>query len=224
MEINKASYNRDDSIAEWSKIPESFHYLRPWASKYGLRGLTVYHGRLPALSNLASHDELLELRLAYKEISEHGDGPQITQWCLSIPSNSPLSETKERIRGLLLLFERLAEYGLSPFNNGQVRYISPHSAAFNWDALPPNLGIWKPWLKRFQDLRTEHDLLEHVENADKTQLRELRELCDFMSKFGAELSKWCEQTNKKGNPASDEAFQAEWLFLLCDFARSRINA
>jgi hypothetical protein len=35
------------------------------------------------------------------------------------------------------------------------------------------------------------------------------------------LLKWCESNNKEESPFAREAFQAEWLFLLVDFAQSK---
>lgn len=224
MPINKQHDRDDDSTEGWTEIPQSLQYLRPWAASFGMRGLTVYHGGLPSLNRLATQEELLELSRAYDAISERGEGPEITRWCRSVPSESVLNEVKEEIRGLLLLFERLAEYGLSPFTDGHVRYSAPAPKTFNWSLLPPGLRNWEPWLRKFEGLRTEHDLFEYVQRANAVQLCELAALCDQLGASGEQLSEWCTRTNRKGNPAGDEAFQAEWLFLLGDFAQSRINS
>jgi hypothetical protein len=214
----------DDLPSQWSDVPQAFQYLYPWASKFGLRGLTVYFGERPPLRKFASEAELIELSAAYETIARSGDVPAITAWCLSIPPEASANEAKEQIRGLLLLFERLADaYGLRPFTDGRVRYITPDLPPFDWSVLPPHLRHCEPWLRRFEGLRTEEDVFQYTQCASGEQLRELAALKQFLDGDGQPLLEWCEANNVKGNPAMREAFQGEWLFLLVDFAKSRIE-
>jgi hypothetical protein len=191
---------------DWNQLPKSLRYLRPWAAKYGIRGLTVYFGKRPPLAKWASKDELVELRTAYDTIAQRGDADAITAWCLSIKSSDPANEVKEHLRGLLLLFERLAEYELPPFADGEVRYVAPEPPAFDWSVLPSHLDAWKPWLKKFEAMRTEWELYEYVQQADASQLRELRELKDLIDRDGEVMRNWCDSSNVTGNPAEREAF------------------
>jgi len=208
--------------SDWNQIPKSVRYVKPWATAYGIRGLTVYFGRKRPLAKWATEDELVELRTAYRTIAKRGDADAITAWCLSIQSDHPANEVKEHVRGLLLLFERLADYDLLPFNDGKVRYISPDPPPFDWSVLPSHLKQWKPWLQKFEGLRTEGDLHEYVQRATQSQLRELQALKKLIDREGQALRDWCASTDVKGNSAKHEAFQAGWLFLLEYFARSRI--
>lgn len=211
-----------DAVVNWKEVPVAFYYLRPWAFVFGIRGLTVYFGEKPPLSHYVTDDEVADLSAAYETISRRGDADAITRWCLSVPPHSPATEAREQIRGLLLLFERLAEYGLSPFADGQVRFRTRLPRVFDWSVLPQHLRYWEPWLRKFESLRGEHQLLSYVRDADETRVRELAELCDLLSRNGEELSAWCELANTKGHPAEYEAFQAEWLFVLVDFFESRM--
>jgi hypothetical protein len=213
----------DASVTEWREVPESFRYLKGWASKYGLRGLTVHFGKQPPLEKLASSGEMAELRTAYGEIARRDDTSAISEWCLSIRPETPANEAKEHIRGLLLLFERLADRGVPPFADGRVKFLRPEPRQFDWSVLPPSLELFKQWLKRFEELRTEHDLFEYLQNASETQLYELAELRKLINRDGNRLLEWCEAHVLRGDPAEYEAFQAEWLFLLVDFAKSRIE-
>lgn len=212
-----------NAIMTESDTPVWMHYVLPFAAQFGVRGLTVYYREPLAPSDLATPEELADLCQVYADISRHSDGPTIAHWCFSIQRESPMNEIKEHVRGLLLLFERLGDFGLSPFTDGQVRYVVPDTKPYDWSVLPSHLSEWRSWLEKFELLRTEHDLFEYVDNADDVQLRELVTLRDKLDTSGDELAKWCEQTNVKGNSAKHEAFQAEWLFLLGDFARLRID-
>jgi hypothetical protein len=202
----------------WTYVPEKLQYLQNWASKYGLRGLTVSFGQAPPLPSKA---ELVELGTAYETIARRGNVSAITQWCLSIDPQTPPIEAREEIRGLLLLFEQLGDRGLSPFLDGQVRFIPFDSPLFDWSVLPLALQEWEPWLKKFESLRTEHDLYEYVQNATLEQVRELAALKALIDRNGPSLLAWCEANNVRGNPAKHEAFQAEWLFILADLVKSR---
>jgi hypothetical protein len=212
-----------ESDSTWEHVPQSLWYLKEWASKFGLRGLTVYFGKQPPLRKLASPEELVDLRAAYEEILRREDAPAISEWCLSIRPETPANDAKEHIRGLLLLFERLAERDLLPFTDGRVRFLHPKPRAFDWTVLPATLSHFEPWLRKFERLRTEHDLYEYVQYANETQLRELAELKRLLDSEGSALLEWCEAHISKGNLAEYEAFQAEWLFLLVDFAHSKIQ-
>jgi len=171
---------------------------------------------------LASKAELVELRTAYEAIATRGHGLAITQWCLSIPAKTPAREASEEVRGLLLLFERLAERDLSPFTDGRVRYVPPESPPLDWSKLPDSLREWLPWLKKFGE-SSEFELYEYVQDATEEQLRELATLKELMDRDGETLFAWCEANNIEGNPAEYEAFQAEWLYVLVDFAKSRMK-
>lgn len=206
----------------WDHVPQTFQYLRVWASRYGLRGLTVYFGRQPPLEKLASRGELVELRAAYEIIAERGDAAAISAWCLSVRAGTAANEAKEHIRGLLLLFERLADRGLPPFTDGRVRFISPEPQPFDWSVLPAHLRQFEPWLKKFEEFG-EYDLYQYVQHANESQVRELAALKELLDHDNESLSEWCATNNRKGNPAKHEAFQAEWLFVLVDFAESRIE-
>lgn len=206
----------------WTHVPQMLHYLRKWACDYGLRGLTVYFGEQPPLSTLATPEELVELRTAYETIVRREDAPAISEWCLSAPAKAIANDAREHIRGLLLLFESLAERGLLPFTDGRVRFLSPDPQPFDWSVLPPHLRPWKPWLTKFEDLRTEHDLYEYVQNASDDQFQELLDLKGLLDRNDQALMEWCDTNSKKGDPAEREAFQAGWLFLLADFASSGI--
>jgi hypothetical protein len=210
--------------SEWNQIPKRLRYLESWAAKYGIRGLTAYFCRHPPLSKWATNDELVDLRSAYEAIAKRGDADAITAWCLSIQSDHPANDVKEQVRGLLLLFERLADYDLPPFNDGKVRYISPDPPPLDWSILPAHLEQWKPWLKNFEGLRTESDFYEYAKQASQSQLRELRALKELIDREGQGLIDWCTANDVKDGPAENEAFQAGWLFLLVDFAKTRIRA
>lgn len=202
-------------------VPPTLQYFVPWAAKYGLRGLTVHFGQRPSREKLATDEELIELVTAYEVIAARGDGPTITAWCLSVMPGTAANEAKEHIRGLLLIFERLAEYGIRPFTDERVRFLRPDPPPFNWNLLPPTLREWEPWLSKFEGLRTEADLYSYVRYASEDQVRELAALKELLDERGESLLSWCEASNGIDNPASREAFQAEWLFLLVDFAGSR---
>jgi hypothetical protein len=215
--------NVDGQSEPWSRVPESLRYLRPWSLKFGLRGLTAYFGRQPPLSKIASVDELAELKLAYESIARRGDAERINAWCLSIRPGDAANDVKEQIRGLLLLFERLGDRGLTPFSDGRVRFVVPAPPPFDWSVLPEHLQLWKSWLQRFEHLTTEDDVFQYAQNASGDQLRELTSLSDLLRRDGHLLRGWCEANDTAGKPAAREAFQAEWLFLLEYFASSRIE-
>jgi hypothetical protein len=215
--------NIDEQSEPWSLVPESLQYLRPWAIKFGLRGLTAYFGRQPPLSKFASVDELAELKLVYESIACRGDGERINAWCLSIRPGDAANDVKERIRGLLLLLERLGDRGLTPFSDGRVRFVVPEPPPFDWNVLPEHLNQCKFWLQRFEHLTTEDDVYQYAQNASGDQLRELAALADLLWRDGPLLREWCESNDAAGKPAAREAFQAEWLFLLEYFASSRIE-
>lgn len=211
------------SSSIWKHLPDEFQYLQKWADKYGLRGLTVYFGKQPPLEKLASKEELVQLRTAYETIAKRGDGSRIVQWCLSDSAETPENEIKEEVRGLLLLFEQLADRGLVPFTDGQVRYVFPDPPPLDWSLLPPFLQAWVPWLKKFEMLRTEYEMYCYVDAANEEQLRELAALSDQMDRDGEALTTWCQENDNEGDPAENEAFQAGWLYVLADFAKSRMK-
>ena len=187
-----------------------------------MRGLTVYFGPQPPLEKLAREEELIDLREAYETIAQRGDGPTLSTWCRSPEARTKANDVRERLRGLLLLFERLADRGLSPFTDGRVRFISADTKPLDWSVLPPALVRFKPWLEKFGDL-SEYELYEYARLANEKQLRELAALKALMDREGQLLLEWCEENTVEGNPVGDEAFQAEWLFVLMDFAKSRIE-
>src|SRR5690606_32192202 len=121
-------------------------YIRPWADRFGLRGLTGRFGHQPPLSKLASPSDLVVLRQAYEAIAERGDDLAISRWCRSVQAHTPAVEVRGSIFGLLTLFERLGERGLEPFTDGRVRYVYPEPQGFNWSVLPSHLKEWQPWL------------------------------------------------------------------------------
>jgi hypothetical protein len=217
------SGNSDEQSDPWKLVPESLRYLRTWADGFGLRGLTAYFGRQPPLSKFASVDELAELKLVYESIARRGDAERINAWCLSIRPGDAANDVKERIRGLLLLFEHLGDRELTPFSDGRVRFVAPAPPLFDWNVLPEHLQPWKSWLQRFEHLTTEDDVYQYAQNASGDRLRELTALADLLRRDGPLLREWCEANDAAGKPAAREAFQAEWLFLLEDFASSRIE-
>ena len=221
---NNGRADESEAFSYWKHLPLEFRYLQEWTAKFGLRGLTVYFGEQPPLEKLATKKELVELRTAYETIAKRGDGPAINQWCLSIRANTPEVEAREEVRGLLLLVERLADRGLAPFTDGQVRYVSPDPPSLDWSRLPPFLQAWVPWLKRFEMLRTEYEMYCYVDAASDEQLRELAALSDHMDRDGETLTTWCEENDDEGNPVGNEAFQASWLYVLADFAKTRIQS
>ena len=220
----KKSHGIDDGPFEhWQHVPKTLQYLRLWANRFGVRGLTVYFGRQPPLSKLVLKKELPELQAAYETVALRDDAARISQWCLSIQPSDPANQAKEKIRGLLLLFERLADRGLSPFTDMRVRFVPPDAPSYDWNVLPADLHQWKCWLKKFEELRTEHELFQYAQNANDAQLRELEAVRDLLGCEGERLRAWCMANNVEGNPANSEAFQAEWLFLLVEFAQLRID-
>lgn len=206
----------------FSFLPDEFQYLQKWAAKFGLRGLTVYFGKQPPLKTLASKEDLVELRAAYEAIASRDDGPKITQWCLSIRAETPEVEAREKVRGLLLLFERLADRGLSPFTDGKVRYVPPDPNPLDWGKLPPSLQRWLPWLKKFGEF-SEAEHYEYVQAANEEQVRELAVLKQLLDRDGQPLFAWCQANFVDDNPAENEAFQAMWLPVLVDFAKEKIQ-
>jgi hypothetical protein len=215
-----SSDNGSSSI--WKHLPDEFQYLQKWAARFGLRGLTVHFGKQPPLEKLASNAELVELRTAYETIASREDGPRISQWCLSIRAETPEREASEEVRGLLLLFERLADRRLSPFTDGRARFVPPEPTPLDWSKLPVSLREWLPWLRKFGE-SSEFELYEYVQAASKEQLRELAALIDQLDRNGQPLAAWCQANFVDGNPAEDEAFQAEWLFVLAQFAKAKIG-
>ena len=222
MDGNSELSSGNSSFSIWKHLPGEFQYLQKWAARFGLRGLTVYFGKQPPLKSLASKAELVELRTAYEAIARCEDGPKISQWCLSIRVGTPENEATEHVRGLLLLFERLADRGLSPFTDGRVRFVSPEPAPLDWGKLPVSLREWLPWLRKFGE-SSEAELYEYAQAATEEQVRELAALKELMDRDGETLFAWCRRNNVEGNPAEDEAFQAEWLYVLVDFAKARIE-
>ena len=224
MATDENSELSDDScpISIWKHLPDEFQYLQNWAAKFGMRGLTVYFGKQPPLKTLASKEELVELRTAYETIARREDAPRISQWCLSIRAETPEIEASEEVRGLLLLFERLADRGLSPFTDGRVRFVSPEPIPLDWGKLPVSLQGWLPWLRKFGE-SSEFELYEYVQAATEEQLRELAALKELLDRDGQPLADWCRANFVEGNPADNEAFQAEWLFVLVDFAQARMK-
>ena len=224
MVASRKTSDDDDSISRWRHVPDAFQYVQAWASKFGLRGLTVYFGEQPPLEKLASPEELSELRAAYEEIASRNDAAAISAWCLSIRPQTPANEPKEHIRGLLLLFEKLSDRGLAPFSDGRVRFHGEEPRVFDWSVLPEHLREFEPWLKRFEALRMEHDCYLYAQDASDEQLRELAQLKALLDRDRQALIHWCESSNANGNPAKSEAFQARWLFLLVDFAEPRLGS
>ncbi len=222
MDENSELSDDSGSLPFWQHLPVEFQYLQKWAARFGLRGLTVYFGKQPPLKTLASKEELVELRTAYETIARREDGSIISQWCHSIRTHTPETEAREHVRGLLLLFERLAERGLSPFTDGRVRFVYPEPIPLDWGKLPVSLRGWLPWLKKFGE-SSEFELYEYVQVATEEQVRELAALKELMDRDGETLFAWCRANNVEGNPAEDEAFQAEWLYVLVDFAKARIE-
>jgi hypothetical protein len=216
--------DRIDKLAcQWTNVPVRFLYLQNWASKYGLQGLTVNFGKLSPLATLVTIMEIPELRAAYEEIAKREDAPAISEWCLSVRPETPDYEAKERIRGLMLLFERLADRGIPPFIDGRVRFLHPEPREFDWAVLPSTLEHFKSWLTKYEGLRTEHDVYKYVQYANDAELRELADLKKLMDREGNVLLEWCESHIARGNTAEYEAFQAEWLFLLVDFYKPRFS-
>lgn len=208
----------------WSNVPADFQFIYPWAKKFGLRGLTVHFGDELAEIRTLTPSDIAELHSAYDAIASQADVSQLNTWCLSDAAASTANEAKEHIRGLLLLFERLAEAGIAPFTDGRVRFIRPPEKPFDWTVLPSHLGKFEGWLRKFESLGTEHELYEYVQNATQQQLDELAQLRELLNRDGESLREWCEAHNKKSDPAEYEAFQAEWLFLLVYFAETKIQA
>jgi hypothetical protein len=66
-------------------------------------------------------------------------------------------------------------------------------------------------------------LFEYVENATDSELYGLADLSELLDREGDGLREWCEANSSRGNPAKREAFQAGWLFLLVDFAATKIQ-
>jgi hypothetical protein len=202
--------------SSWQQVPIVFHYLRPSAEKFGLRGLTGYFVPKP-LETYVFDSELPELAEAYEAVAARSHSVAISNWCRSVDAGSPAFETKEKIRGLLVMFERLAEYALKPFSDERVRYIYPPKRVFDWSLLPASLQTWQSWLKKFEDLTTEWETYSYVQSATDDQRRELAILKALVDREGEALRTWCEDHSGNDDPAGPEAFQAEWLFLLVDF-------
>lgn len=223
MSVNRRDDLQSRIVASWERVPPKFQYLRSWAMKYGMRGLTVHFGSPQQQEDLASEEELNELTTAYLAISARGDSLAISEWCRSVPRETILNEPREQIRGLLLVFEKLGDCNVVPFNDEKVRYVYPEREVFDWSVLPPQLGEFESWLRRFEELRTEHDLYEYVEHASHLELLELAELSDLLKEDRELLLEWCEANDRVEKPAGKEAFQAGWLFLLVHFARPKID-
>jgi hypothetical protein len=206
-------------------LPAEFAYLRHWAEKFGVRGLTIYNSPVP-YTKYASDRELPELQIAYETIATRGDLPSIIKWCHSIESRTPANDAREAVRGLLLLFERLAEYELSPFADGRVRYIYPKEEpyVFNWDRLPAQFRHLIPWLQKFEHLRTEMQVYDYAADANEAQRRELLELRALLARDSDAFVDWCTSNDNAAHSPKREIFQAEWMFLLLDFITWEKNA
>ena len=115
-------------MTSWKEFPTQFAYLQPWAEKFGVRGLTIYNKVVP-VSKHASRTELAELCEAYEAIAERGNIDELIEWCHSIETGTPANDAREAVRGLLLLFERLAEYDIQQTNDSGLNCsISKHSS------------------------------------------------------------------------------------------------
>jgi hypothetical protein len=78
------------------------------------------------------------------------------------------------------------------------------------------------WLRKFGE-SSEAELYEYVQAANEEQVRELATLKELLDRYGEPLAEWCQANFVDGNPGENEAFQAEWLFVLVDFAKARIE-
>jgi hypothetical protein len=198
----------------WSLLPREFQYLADAARKYGIRGLTIFH-RKRQLSEFANDDELAELREVYNAIDAREDSLPISKWCMSIALNSPVHDVSECVRGLLLLFDQLADIGVHPFSERRVTFVDLTTPrVFDWSVLPHELDSWRPWLVKYQDLRSEWEMCEFLNDVTEEQKCDLQKLHQLVETDGDRLRDWCSANDVPGNPAEYEAFQAEWLFVL----------
>lgn len=204
-------------------LPSEFAYLRQWAEKFGVRGLTIYNSPVP-VTKYASKRELAELQTAYETIAQR-DLDAIVEWCHTIEPGTPANDAREAVRGLLLLFERLGEYELLPFTDGRVRYAYPTEEpyVFDWDRLPDQFKQLIPWLRKLEHLQTEMQVYDYAATANESQRRELLELWT-LTRDNA-FADWCVVNERnKDHPANREIFQAGWMFLLLDFFKWEKNA
>jgi hypothetical protein len=205
-------------MTSWKELPTQFAYLQPWAEKFGVRGLTIYNKVVP-VSKYASRTELAELCEAYEAIAERGNIDELIEWCHSIETGTPANDAREAVRGLLLHFERLAEYDIQPFTDGQVRYVDPHEEpyTFDWTRLPAEFQHLIPWLNKFEHLRSEIAVYEYAAGANEQQRVELLDFKALLARNDGAFAIWCIANDKDTHPAKWEIFQAGWMFLLVDF-------
>lgn len=208
----------------WKHLPAELKYLQPWAEKFGVRGLTIYNTPEP-FTKYAIESELPELHEAYEAIAEQ-DVNAIIEWCHSIETGSPANDAREAVRGLLLLFERLAEYDLEPFIDGRVRYAYPQEEPiiFDWSRLPAQFQHLALWLKKYQHLNTEMAVYDYAADANEVERGELWEFKKLLEQDNFAFRDWCEANDVPGLPAKTEAFQAGWMFLMVHFMTWEKNA
>jgi hypothetical protein len=202
----------------WKHLPADLKYLQPWAAKFGVRGLTIYNKAVP-LAKYTKKSELAELREAYETIANK-DVDAIIAWCHSVETGSAANDAREEVRGLLLLFDRLAAYELAPFTEGRVRYRYPEEEprVFDWTRLPAQFHYLIPWLKKFEHLRSELAVYNYAGDANAEQRRELVEFKKLLDRDNGAFADWCIATERVDHPAEWEIFQAGWMFLLVDFS------
>ena len=124
--------------------------------------------------------------------------------------NTPLAY----LNGRLLPF---GEAGLPLHDAG---FVSGATVVDNARTFRHKLFRWPDHLARFRrDCAACYVPLE----ASDEQLRELAMLKALLDRDRQLLIDWIKATNVDDNPAKYEAFQAGWLFLLVDFASSRLE-
>ena len=197
----------------WTSVPPELWYLRPYVEKYGLLGRTVYRDD-PLHRRSLSKKDVNRLKDAFILIEKRGDFERINQWCDSIEPMTDEIEIADPMRGLLMLFDRFGEAGHEPFR--RVKAVPKEvRRTFDWSKIPANLSEFVPFLKRYEDLRSENDIWDYLDAVDLNQRREIHSLRRLIKNRGDDLRLWI----KEHYDSDPEAFQAGWLFLIEDFEK-----
>lgn len=183
---HSSSHAPAEVVTELMEHP--FPYLAAVAERYGVDWLQVtdplHRGRdsTSVVEGLTAAD-LGELAATYREILRREDAPRISKWLRE--TRKDRSRDHRKLWLLFVLFERLGERDLPPFNDGRAKLEEEPRPKLDWTKVPQSLQSLAPAAERYGDLRSDVTIDKFLENLDQAQIDRLvavRGLCKKLEK------------------------------------------
>jgi hypothetical protein len=153
---------------------DDFGYLREAVKKYGQ---LYFVSQFEEFIDGASHRQLAELASSYLEIARREDSAPLNDWIKRCQSDVRKTTSKEKrfanaAGQLLILFDKLANRNISPFNSRQVVYV-PEVPRPDWSHVPERLQYLVPLAQKYGRFVSEASMLDFLQRAEPEEMEEL---------------------------------------------------